>query len=375
MKIAIDSRILLWKKTGPKRYLYNLLKNLARIDKENEYYLFSFQRNPDLNSDRFEERILRSPWQPVVGRRVSDPVWNNLLLPNGLKRCEIDVFHSPYQTLPLIKVCASVVTIHDLAFELYPEDFSFGLRLYLKTFTRLASRLADKVIVPCGKVKKDITETYNVPEDKVEISHEAAEEIFRPIEHKIAKEEVARKYGVKSEFMLNVGYIRPRRNIPTLLKAFYRLKRDYSVRCKLVIVGEIAPKDTRISSLIKALALEKEIILLNNVPDEDLILFYNATELFVYPSIYEGFGLPLVEAMACGAPILASKNPPMPEILGGAGICVSPRGVEEMASFAYKILVDEHLKEELRSKSLERSKNFSWERTAKKTLEVYNAVK
>jgi glycosyltransferase involved in cell wall biosynthesis len=371
MRIGIDTRILSWNWTGPWRYLSNLLKQLAKIDCSNEYFLFSHKNEavPRIVQSNMKNVLIES----YLKGRTLDPIWSNLLLPVALSRNRIDIFHSPYQILPLVRFRPSIVTIHDIAFEIYPRDFSIEDRIGLKMFTRLAAQAADIVIVPSIHGKTNITQLYKIPESKVRVIYEAASEIFRPIDKKEAKERIAQKYQIKNDFILYVGFIRPRRNIPTLLKAFHRLKKQYNLSHKLVIVGDSNPENIDFSDFVKS-DLQKEIIHFRRIPDEDMPLLYNAAEIFVYPSLYEGFGLPLVEAMACGTPIVASNAPPMPEMVGDAGLFVDPFDSSQMSQTIYDILADEYLRSNLREKSLKRSLFFSWKKTAEKTLSVYREV-
>jgi glycosyltransferase involved in cell wall biosynthesis len=300
-----------------------------------------------------------------------DPILGNLLLPVFLRRDRIDVFHSPFHVLPLVKICPSVVTIHDLAFEIYPEEFSFRARRFAKVFTPLAARMADIIIVPSTCVKENVVQFYNVPQSKIRVIPEAADEIFRPMNKQECKEKIVQKYHIENDFILFIGFARLRRNVPLLLKAFLKLKKQHSIKHKLVIVGRYDAACTNYPKLIKELGIEKDVIHFGHIPDKDLPLLYNAAEIFVYPSSYEGFGLPLVEAMTCGTPIVASNASPMPEIVGEAGLMVNPFNVSQMAQTIYDVLTDEHLQLKLRQKSLERSHFFSWEKTAKNTLETY----
>jgi glycosyltransferase involved in cell wall biosynthesis len=370
MRIGMDTRILSWSGSGPWRYLCNLLKELARIDQDNEYFLFS-DKNESASGiawSNMKKIMIRSCFKG----HVADPVWNNMLLPVALRRNRIDIFHSPYNILPLVKICPSIVTIHDVAFEIYPEDFPIADRVYLKMFTCLAAEAADIVIVPSTHVGMNVAQIYKIPESKVRVIYEAADEIFRPMDKQEAKERIAQEYGIENDFILYVGFVRPRRNVLTLLKAFHRLRKQYNLRHKLIIVGKNLGSIDFLN-FVKS-DQEKELIHFNYIPDKDLPLLYNAAEIFVYPSLYEGFGLPLVEAMACGTPIVASNSPPMPEIVGDAGLFVDPLDVSQMAQTIYEVLADENLRSNLREKSLKRSLLFTWKKTAEKTSSLYKEI-
>jgi glycosyltransferase involved in cell wall biosynthesis len=391
MKIGIDIRILSWNWTGPWRYLRNLLDHIARIDRKNEYFLYLDKNLPELmiaqsnfkktligsllNGNRLLTKLNTGLSSKVIESYLKaqalDPILGNLFLPVFLRRDGINVFHSPFNALPLAKVCPSVVTIHDLAFEFYPKEYSTKARIWSKVFTPLAARRADTIIVPSACVKENIVQLYDVPQSKVRVIHEAADEIFKPMNRQESKEKIVQKYHIEDEFMLFIGFARLRRNVPLLLKAFLKLKKQYSIKHKLVIVGRYDSVSTNYPKLIRELGIEKDVFHFGHIPDEDLPLLYNGAEIFVYPSSYEGFGLPLVEAMACGTPIVASNAAPMPEIIGKAGLFVDPFNVSQMAQTIYDVLADENLRLKLREESLERSHFFSWEKTARNTLEAY----
>ena len=289
MKIGIDLRTLSWNWTGPWRYLRNLLDHLARIDHENEYFLFLHKNQAEpviaqsnfekifvgsfLNGDKLLSQLNTSlastALESILKAQAVDPILGNLILPVFLRRDRIDVFHSPYHVLPLVKVCPSVVTIHDLAFEIFPGEFSARARVFLKTFTPLAARMADIIIVPSACVKDNIVQLYNVPQGKIRVIHEAAEEIFRPMNRQESKERILLKYHVKNDFILFVGFARSRRNVPSLLTAFSALKRQYGVKYKLVIVGRYDSVNTNYPELIRKLGIERDVIHFGHIPDKD----------------------------------------------------------------------------------------------------------
>jgi len=333
MRILIDSRTLIWRGTGARRYLHNLLTNLAKVDKENEYFVF-VRHNEEFDQDDFRKVVFKSP-----RGHIFNPIWTNISLPLALKRNKIDVLHSPHTALPFIKVCPSVLTVHDLSFEVCPWDFRIKSRLFLR--------------------------------DKIEVIYEAADEIFRPVDRGKASEEVERKYKIKDDFILHVGLLRPRRNILTLLKAFNKLRSEYGVKVKLVLVGPAGYKSDELFHFIAKHDLKKEVIQLDYVSDKGLLYMYNAAEMLVYPSLYEGFGLPTMEAMACGTPVLASNVQPMLEIVGDGGIFFDPYNVTEMSQKMYSVLTDDNLKLELKEKALVRTRDFGWEMNAKRTRKIY----
>lgn len=365
MRILIDSRTLIWKGTGARRYLHNLLTNLAKIDKENEYFVF-VRHNEEFDQSDFRKVAFKSP-----RRHIFNPLWTNISLPLALKRNRIDILHSPHTALPFIKVSPSVLTVHDLSFEICPWDFRIRSRVFLRVTSRFASLSADKIIVPSTRIKNDLTQIYGISKDKIEVIYEAADEIFRPVNREKASEEVEQKYEIEDAFILHVGLLRPRRNILTLLKAFNKLRSEYDVEVKLVLVGPAGYRSDELFHFIAKHDLNNEVIQLDYVSEKDLLYIYNAAEMFVYPSLYEGFGLPTMEAMACGTPVLSSKIQPMLEIVGDGGIFFDPYNVIEMSQKMYNVLTDDNLRLKLKEKARARTRNFSWEVNAKRTRKIY----
>jgi glycosyltransferase involved in cell wall biosynthesis len=372
----MDARVLFWRGTGSGRYFNNLLINLMNIDYADEYFLYFGELH---ESDKTR---LENDFQKVVVRSFSCrhlPVstqallWDNVQLPPFLKSDNIDIFHSPYYILPLIKSCKLVVTVHDLIFEIFPSDYSLWDRLSHRTVTRSAVQKADKVIVPSTCTKQDVMRLYGVPEKKIEVIYEAADDNFRPIDKPLAKKAIEQKYGIKDNFILYVGSIRPRKNIEKLVKAFYNLRKDYKSNFKLVVAGKVGMR-IDFNGFIKRFGLENEVVHTEYVSDDDLPLLYNAAELFVYPSLYEGFGLPPLEAMACGTPVIASNIPSIAEVINDAGVLVDPQNEKELTLSMRDVLENEDLKKELRRKGIARARSFSWKDMAKKTLEAYQEV-
>jgi glycosyltransferase involved in cell wall biosynthesis len=217
--------------------------------------------------------------------------------------------------------------------------------------------------------KYDMLKHFKIPEDKIKVIHLAANECYKPLkEDEIYK--INEKYSLNHPYILYVGGLEPKKNIPTLLKAFYKLKK-HDVNHKLVITGEKRWNYKSIFETIDKLNLQKEVIFTGYIPDEDLPALYNAADLFVYPSLYEGFGLPPLEAMACGTPVITSNTSSLPEVVGDAGIMVNPYDIDELTNKMYKVLTNEGLTEELSKKGLERAKLFSWKKCAEETLNTY----
>jgi glycosyltransferase involved in cell wall biosynthesis len=290
---------------------------------------------------------------------------------NELK--ELDIIHNPCQIPTLFNFKQKcIITVYDLTPLLFSETHEKGRVLMHKYLFPLILKKSDKIISISHHTKNDIIKHFKIPEDNIKVIHLAANENYKPLnENEINN--IKQKYNLNYPFILYVGTLEPRKNIPTLLKAFYKLKKQ-GIKHKLVITGKKGWKYKSIFETIEKLNLQKDVIFTGYVPDEDLPALYNAADLFVYPSIYEGFGLPPLEAMQCGTPVITSNTSSLPEVVGDAGIMVNPYDVDELANKMYEVLTNDGLREELSKKGIERAKLFSWKKCAEEHLKVYEEV-
>jgi len=230
----------------------------------------------------------------------------------------------------------------------------------------------DKIITISECTKKDIVKFYKIPEDKIKVILLAPDPIYQPLSHDIIAP-ILSKYGVCAPYILYVGSLEPRKNIQTLIQGFANIKKR-GLNHKLIIVGNKKWEYSKLIRIVAESGLHNDVIFTGYLPDEDLPALYNGADLFVYPSLYEGFGLPPLEAMACGTPVITSNTSSLPEVVGNAGIKVDPQDVDQLSDAIYHVLTDENLRLSLIEKGLERSKQFSWERTATETWKVYDEV-
>ena len=370
MRIGIDARFLERKGEGVGRYLFNLLKQYAELDKSNEYILYLKEGELDPALSNFSSKAISIPFLNF------NLAWLNIRLPFEIAKDKIDIFHCPFSGLPFLQPCPMIATIHDLTYEIHPEWFTLRSRISSQVLSRWAAKTARKIIAISEHTKKDIIEKYHVSEERIEVIYLAPEECYKQITDKAILNSVKSKYGISKNFLLHVGAIHTRRNIERLIKVFSRLRRE-GFDLQLVLIGSLMHlKTIDLNHYIKELGLEGEVMHIDYVPDEDLICLYNAAKLFVYPSLYEGFGLPLVEAMACGTPVVASNASCIPEVVGDAGILFDPYNEEEILDSIKIVLNDKSTWEALSIKGLRRAKQFSWSSAAKQTIELYNkAVK
>lgn len=373
MRIGIDTRSLEEEKgTGVARYLRNLLKNFAEIAPENVYLLYFKTRlvqEDFLEQDCFCKKLVKMPLTPK--KKV---IWEQVFLPGELALNKVDLLFSPSYLTPFFTPAKSVVTIHDVTYEVNPDWFHPKERLKMRTLTKLAALKASKIIAVSEATKQDIIHYYQVDPAKIRVIYEASEPEFQPIKDEGKILEIKRKYGFQDKLIFYVGSIFTRRNIPQLLEGFRKVANKLQ-KVQLLIIGEDrAYPPQNINKLSNELGLDDKVIWYEYIPEEDLVLLYNAAELFIYPSSYEGFGLPVLEAMACGTPVITSNRSSLPEVVGDAGLTINPTNIDEIAGAIVRVLTNGELREHLSARSLERAQSFSWRQAAGETLRLFEEV-
>lgn len=370
MRIGINARYLQNVHTGIHNYLLNLILNLKKIDDKNEYLLF-FGSNENVPVDilgaGFDYNISKMP----TTNQLQKILWAHLYLPHAIKRKNVDIFHESSFIAPLFKKCPTIITVYDLAYLYLPYAYTYRTRLYLKSLLSLSLKQSDIVIAISESTKDDIINNFPISADKIHVIYAGVDDIFRPFNDKEELEKVKKIYNIKGDFILTVSLISPRKNLISLIKAFKLLKDHNKISGQLVIVGK---KGWLYKELFKEVAqsgLEEDIILCGYIPTEHLLCLYNAAATFVYPSLYEGFGLPILEAMASGCPVVASNVSSMPEVCGEAALLVDPKDIEALALAISDIVSTHSLRLALIKKGLERVNMFNWRRTAEETLTVY----
>lgn len=367
--IAIDTSPIYRSKAGVGSYTKNLIGELPKIEHNTPYLLFNLKEQFGIKNKETRNAILR------FAGAVKHLWWEQFLLPLSLWFRDIDLFHSPAFICPFIKTCRTVITIHDMAYLLYPDKFVSTYRRYLKFWVPLSVRVADKIITDSACSKRDIVRLFGISEKKVEVVYLGKSRDFQPITDKSLIDDFREKYSLRRDFILYVGTLEPRKNITGLISA-YRLFKDMSphLNYALVIGGGKGWMYSDIFKLIEKLSLVDDVIFLGYVQDKELPTLYNAAKLFVYPSLYEGFGLPVLEAMACGIPVITSNTSSLPEIVADAGIMLDPLDINALAEAMYNVLMDDNLRNSLIEKGLKRAENFSWEKTAAMTMDIYREV-
>jgi glycosyltransferase involved in cell wall biosynthesis len=293
--------------------------------------------------------------------------WEQLVQPFVLWQEKIDLIHSLAFVTPLVSPCPSVVTIYDLSFLIFPQGFKYSKRLYLSLLTRLSARKARRIITISESTKRDTVRLLEVSSEKIDVVYCGVDKVFHPLpEREVAS--FRQKRGLSERIILFVGTIEPRKNVVRLVEAYSRL-RDRQV--KLVIGGAKGWLYQEVFTRVEELELTGDVLFPGYIPPEELPLWYNAAELFVYPSLYEGFGLPPLEAMACGTPVITSNVSALPEVIGRAGLAVDPMDSKGLAEAMNQVLGDGALSQSMREQGLARAGCFSWAKAARETVEVY----
>lgn len=371
MKIGIDATALPLEPVGAGIYIINLLRALGDLNTGHELVVFLHEKaRRYLEMDKTTNilQVVLPDKNPAL--RLA---WEQIMLPNLVKRYKIDLLHSLHYTSPFLLPCASVVTIHDLTFFIFPELHRFTKRLFFPLAIRTSVRKADALITVSESTRQDSIRLLHVPEERIFNVQLGVDEIFHPIKDDGLREKINEEYQLPDKFILYVGLVEPRKNLPLLIRS-YRTVVDEGFSHRLVIAGRLGWMYQEVFKQIETLGLEERIKFTGYIPRQNLPIVYNLAELFVYPTRYEGFGLPVLEAMACGTPVITSNISALPEIVANAGILVTPGDESALAEAMVTVLSDPKLRENLAEKGIIRSKDFSWKRTAKETLQVYQHV-
>jgi glycosyltransferase involved in cell wall biosynthesis len=367
MRIGVDARLIQHQPAGITRYTRHILEELAKLDQRDEFITFQHRRHrtPLIEQANFRRATLYAP----VHTRLEQ-----YLLPVELIRFSLDLLHSTDFIPPIFTAVPTVITVHDLAFLHWPHFLTKDSAAYYGQIDR-AVRHARHIIVPSESTKQDLIALLGVPPIKVSVIYEAADELFVPLPIAEARAQVMQRFQIPESFILFVGTIEPRKNVDGLLHAFHHLRTKYGVTdTALVIAGGRGWLFDETVALIDELGLSNSVYLLGRVSDEDLHRLYVAARCHVHAAHYEGFGLPPLEAMACGTPTVVSNVSSLPEVVGDAALLVDPENWEEIAVAVHRVLSDEQLHLELRTKGLQRAAYFSWETAAHHTLDVYRLV-
>lgn len=363
MKIGIDVREVVKEKTGKGYFVANLVLNILKLDTQNEYILYTNQELENFNE--FKNATLK-----VIDKKGFG--WHKKVLKDAYAK-NLDVFFAPTSyVIPArhnpkkIKV---ITVVHDLVALLFPAKHNRKAVWMEKFFIKKAIKKSALICAVSKNTKKDLVKKIKCDEKKIHILHNAASEIFKQIStEKLA--ETIKKTDFPQHFILITGTLEPRKNITSLIKAFAQISKKFS-KHKLLIAGKKGWYYDEIFKTVKDLELEGKVEFLGYVSDEDLITLYNLAEVFVYPSLYEGFGIPPIEAMQCGCPVVTSNTSSLPEVVSDAALQVEPNNIEKMAYEIESLLKDKKLRQKMIARGFKQAMKFSWQKSAKKALELF----
>ena len=379
MKIGIDIRLIGKKRTGDEAVFFNFVKNLAQIDAANNYFLYT---NRDPEKDRglakeIRKLELRDNFKVVFINSPNRFLWNFWALPNCLRKNVVDVFHTQYiAPFWLPKNVKLILTIHDISFNFYPQLIKKGDLFFLKALIPRSLRMAAKIIAVSEFTKSEIEKYYKIPSGKIAVAYNGID--FGLFNQNLSPEKleiIRKKYHLPEKFILYIGTLQPRKNVPVLIEALKIFYEKYNLQdVKLVIAGKRKAHnfDTRIDETIKKYNLQENIIFPGWIDEEDKPALFKLARCFVFPSLYEGFGIPIVEAMSAGTPVVCSNQEALLEVGGSAILSSNPDDANQMAENIYKALKDEGIRSDLMKRGIERAEYFSWRKNAEKTLEIYN---
>ncbi|HYV25230.1 MAG TPA: glycosyltransferase family 1 protein [Pyrinomonadaceae bacterium] len=367
MHIAIDAHSVGNQLAGNETYALNLIEALAEVDQSNQYTLYVTRQSA---IDRFANRwpnfkIKRTvPHTPLVRIPVT--------LSAELRRNPVDVLHVQY-TAPPLAPCAVVATIHDLSFEHLPETFNRRSRAQLRLTVRRTARKAAQILTLSEFSRQDIIDTYSIAPDRVSVTPAAAASHFKPIEDETELRKIREAYGIERDYILLVSSIQPRKNLIRLIEAYSCLRglRPEGKLPQLVLVGKRGWLDNETFRAAQRHSANNDIAFTGYVAEKDLPALYSGATCFVYPSFFEGFGLPVLEAMQCGAPVIAGNRTSIPEVVGKAGLLFDPFDTNSLVQALTRVLDDSEYRAVLRMQGLERARQFDWKRTARMTLQTY----
>lgn len=360
MRIGIDVSVLDINQAGSAVYAAGLINALKKIIHKEELVFFSAGHIRDMST----KKTVRSRMETLY----RDMIWTHIVLPYQSQKRGIDILHMPANICPIYSHCPIVVTIFDITSLVKPQDFPPWHRNYARCIIPLSAKKASVILTISQHSKNDIVKRLNVGSEKIIVTYCGVSEEFKP-QYADEIEEVKKKYNI-NPFILSVGSLEPRKNIVRLLEA-YSILRSRGFALPLVHVGPRGWLCDEIDLCIKELGLTECVKFLGHVPLRDLVKLYNAATVFVYPSLYEGFGLPVIEAMACGCPVITSNTSSLPEVAGDAGILIDPLDIKQIADAIGRVSTDRALRQQMTHAGIERARLFSWEGCAKKTLEGY----
>ena len=362
---------------GVETYFRNLVRSLQEVDTENDYFLICSERYVNsfqLSNPHFKPLVCNyskpSPlWYLRAAIRYATPI--DILRP-FMNRLKVDIIHHPFSILqPINHIIPSVITFHDMQHEFFPECFSSYAIKARKALFRPSAEQATRIIAISEHVKKCLVERYEIPPDKIDVVYNGYSPQFQLIDDHDKLESIRSRYGLNKPFIYFPAATWPHKNHKRLLAALKLMKERYRFDGQLVLSGITMQANNEVLAEIGRLGLQDDVTMLGYLPHEDLPYLYNLARVMVFPSLFEGFGIPLVEAMACGCPVACSNVTSIPEVVGNAALTFDPCSIEEITEITWKLWSDESLRQESISRGLTRVKLFNWGNMARRTIKVY----
>ena len=367
MRIGIDARKL--HDFGIGTYIRNVLRQLSRLDQHTEFVLFC---RPE---DAAGLKTLGENFRPSPETAGNYSIAEQWKIPLAIRREGVTLFHAPHYVLPALVPCRSVVTIHDCIHLMFPQYLPNPIAYrYARTSIAIAARRATRVLTVSESSKRDILRFVDAEPSKIDVIYNAYDERFgvEPKEEDVVR--VRERFQLHDEFVLYAGNVKPHKNLERLIDAFHLVRKRGLDHLKLVLIGDDISKYAALRRAVHRHQLHNYVRFLGYVPEETLAVMYRLAGVFVFPSLYEGFGLPPLEAMASGTPVVTSNVSSLPEVAGDAAMLVDPYDPEAIADGIYRVLTDESLRSEMRRKGLERARQFSWEQSVRRVRDIYGEV-
>jgi glycosyltransferase involved in cell wall biosynthesis len=375
MHIAINAHLLAhtsnFRRAGVSNYTERLLLHLAQVDSTNRYTIFTTRGLTAARLPLPSNFTIRSSPLPTINPRIRIP-WEQFLAPAILRMIGADLYHGVLNVMPLASPVPSVVTIHDLSPFLFPQTFRRINRAYTRWAIKVSCRNAAHLFAVSEFTKQEMIRWLHVPAERITVTYNGVDQRFQPADPaQLAA--FRKKAGLPERFILFVGTLEPRKNLPTLLEAYARIAKD--IDAPLIIGGGKGWLYDQIFAKVEELQLGDRVRFAGFIADEELPLWYAAATVFTLPSLYEGFGIPLIEAMACGTPVVSTTSSSLPEVVGDAGLLVPPTDADALGAAMLQLLQDTNLHAELRERGIAQAQRFRWQTMAEQTRNVYEAVK
>jgi glycosyltransferase involved in cell wall biosynthesis len=367
VRIAIDARKL--RDYGIGTYIRNLLRHLARLDDRTEYVVLCRQEDIAFATELGEN------FRAVPERSRGYSIREQIAVPLDLRREAADLFHAPHYVLPPLTPCRSVVTIHDCIHLRFPQYLPNRLGYaYARSSLWVAAHRSARVLTVSEASKRDILRYFGIPESKVTVIYNAIDERFNEEPPADEVMRVRERYQLNDPFVLYAGNIKPHKNLERLIEAFHIIRRGELESVKLLIIGDEISKYAALRRTVHRYKLHKHVRFFGFVPDATLAILYRLARVFVFPSLYEGFGLPPLEAMASGTPVITSNVSSLPEVVGDAAMLIDPYEPDAIAGAMRRVLADDRLRDDMRERGLARVREFSWDRSVRRVREIYDEV-